>query len=467
MKLRKGYRTHSTSMGSGAVEALFEHVTAAGVKKLIACANNKIYNATTFNAAATDITNGATITSNRWQGTQFGGSLILCNGVDQPLNYNGTTVTSATYTAATGYTLSDDATLVQPYTHKGRVYFAQKDSAKVWYGNANEVTGELRAEDFSGRLRLGGYIQFIASSSINLGGFMDECLVVVSSEGEVLAYSGDAPNQDNWQVAAHYYIAAPIGRRAGLVIGKDLAIITTDGLVPLSAVTDGTSTESSFIGISDKIAPTFRDKARDYKANFGWCTFVYPAGSWLMVSIPTTESSRYEQYVMNLKSKAWTRFYGMHAASWCLFNDKAYFGGIDGKVYEADQGTSDNGAFIATDLKGAYNALGDPRRNKLAKQVKPQIETDSRVLNVAFSLDFDYRNTAMNNTVQVVGTGGSAWDTSAWDSSPWDDQNRNFSDAYGVTGMGKTVAVRMQGDFKSIAIGLSSFDIFFEQGGIL
>jgi GTP-dependent phosphoenolpyruvate carboxykinase len=55
ISLRKGSRVWATGVGSGAVETLAEWSGDDGSRKLIACSATAIYDATTFNAAATQL----------------------------------------------------------------------------------------------------------------------------------------------------------------------------------------------------------------------------------------------------------------------------------------------------------------------------------------------------------------------------------------------------------------------------
>jgi hypothetical protein len=457
--IRKGSRVHATGLGSGAVQGLFEFSGPTGTRKLIGTANNKIYDCTTYNAAATDITNGATITVNKWQAVNFRAKLILVNGTDQPLQMNAsTTVTSATYTG-----VSNDNLLAHVSVYKSRLYFCETNTASIWYGAANEVTGALTEDDYSGRLQRGGYLLFSGAYSRDLGDSTDDLFVVVSNMGEVLAYSGDYPGAKNWVQVTRYFIPVPIGRRGFVRMGSDMTIITEDGVYPLSEVlASGRQSKK----LTDRIQNAFRRYAALYKGNFGWQAIEYPRSAYLVINVPVSESTNAEQFVMNTQTGAWCKFTGLKAVSWSLLNEKLYFGGTNGKVYEADYGANDAGANIDVDLKGAFNYLGSKTSAKRVSLARPLITSDYAV-SFVFNLDTDFGNKTITDTVSIMGSAGAEWDSATWDVDSWDGENVYSDDWYSVSGVGRCVAPRLSGSFNNVQFSLSGIDYIYEQGGPL
>uniref|UniRef100_UPI001953D7D1 hypothetical protein n=1 Tax=Klebsiella pneumoniae TaxID=573 RepID=UPI001953D7D1 len=66
---------------------------------------------------------------------------------------------------------------------------------------------------------------------------MSDLTVFVSSEGEVLIFSGTDPAAAaTWQLKGRYQIGKPLGYRSLAKFGGDLAILTQDGLMSLGAV---------------------------------------------------------------------------------------------------------------------------------------------------------------------------------------------------------------------------------------
>jgi hypothetical protein len=141
VNLRGGYSKWSTGI-TGQVDTLMAYETGS-VSKLFGIAAGSIYNCTTQGAVGAAEKTG--LTNSRFEHinvTTAGGSyLYACNGVDDPLLYNGTTwlsVNGASSIAITGITTNklNNVTLF-----KNRVWFIEKDSLKAWYLPTNSVGG--------------------------------------------------------------------------------------------------------------------------------------------------------------------------------------------------------------------------------------------------------------------------------------------------------------------------------------
>src|SRR6185312_8443377 len=86
--------------------------------------------------------------------------------------------------------------------------------------------------------------------------------------------------------------------------------------------------------------------AQSYKGNFGWQLIEYALGTLAILNIPIQENNQQMQFVMNTITGAWSRFigrdgnglnpsFGINANCWEVDgNDKIYFGGNDGTVYQ-------------------------------------------------------------------------------------------------------------------------------------
>jgi hypothetical protein len=106
----------------------------------------------------------------------------------------------------------------------------------------------------------------------------------------------------------------------------------------------------------------------------------------------------------------------MNASCWGLFNDRLYFGGPNGTVYQADTGNQDNGGPVQALAQQAWNKLGTGQRKRLAA-VRPVLQAISSV-SYNFRVGFDYVDP--NIPIPVVSSAtGSPWDTSPWDTSAW------------------------------------------------
>ena len=459
LQLRKGFTVHSTSLGTGSVRTLAEHVSAAGARKLVACANGKIYDSTTAGAAATQLATGFTV--NNWQTTLYRNKLILVNGSDQPQQYDGTSVTAANYTG-----IADDAVLINVSAYKGRLYFVEKNSGNIWWGAVDAVTGALTQLDLSSLLRLGGNIVYAGSWTRDSGSGMQDLFVVLSNMGEVLLYEGDYPTSSTWNIAGRYLIGAPLGGyRAAINMGPDLIVMAQDGFYPLSDLLSA-DTGRTFSKLSDKIRDAVSDAAKSYSGNFGWSACYFPKEHMVLFNVPIASDTNYEQYVVNTITGAWTKFRGMNGSCFATFNGDLYFGGTDGKVYHGYSGYKDNTAPISTVAKCAFNYFGDRERKKRFMMARPIYFGDVGT-KFLMDVDVDFTDKQITSTVSTTGHAGSPWDTSPWDTSSWDSALYYGRNWYSIRGIGRCGALKFIADFCDIEIQLTSVQVTYENGGAL
>lgn len=450
--LRGGFRSWSTGQGAAVLSA-FEYNAQSGTRQLITAANGKLWNATS-SGAATQIGTGFSV--NYWQAVNFQNRLILCNGTDQTKQWDGSSLTDATYTGVT------DNDLIHVTSHRARLYFVEKASSSVWYGAVDAITGALTEYDVGGFFRKGGYLLWCGSWTRDKGSGASDLFVMCSSQGEVLIYSGAYPGDTAWTLVGHFFIPYPLGRRSFVNIGSELGILTEQGIIPMSQVLqDGDS------GITDKIRNSFREAARLYKGNTGWEVIEHPRSNMLIVNVPITTSTTSMQFVMNTLTGSWCQFTGINSFCWSLLNEKLYFGGASGVAYEADYGSNDNGAAIPFQLKQSFSYMGDRARVKQFLMARPLVMGDS-AMRFAFNVDVDLTDRPLSTSITTVGTSGSLWDSATWDVSPWDSgssyQQGNW---YSVSGIGRCAAPKIAGSAKNAPFSLSAIQAIFKVGSIL
>lgn len=457
-ELRKGYALFSTISAGKDIQTLAEYAKNDGTRQLLAACDGKIYTVTS--GAKTDKTGGASITVNKWQTVTCRGKLLWFNGTDQPLQWDGTNLTSAAYTG-----IADDAVLVQATVFRNRLYAVQKDTTSIWYGGINAVTGAVTEFDVGSLLVRGGYVQAVTTWTSETGTFYSESLVIISSEGEVLIYSGTSPDQDGFSLSGHVFLSKPIGRRCFLQNGTDVEIITQLGVVPLSKALAMVRADNEINTLTDKISPTFRQYSKLYKSVYGWQGVVYNAGGLAIYNVPLAAGSAY-QLVRNLYTGAWTRFTGMGATCWVVADDVLYFGASDGIVYQADYADNDNGGNIDYKCKTAFNYFGNRDSEKHFKMARPIVVANNQI-SFNLGIDVDFQSKTLTNTVTTVKVSGSEWDVADWDTSDWAEEEINVTDWYAIAGIGRCGALRLEGSSKNVAFQITAIQITFDGGGIL
>ena len=187
-EIRGGYSSHATGMtGSGKTLAVYNALN--GSDKMYCATASGVYDVTSAGAVGAS---KAARTDGKHQWTMFGdGSsnwLIMVNGVDKPLYFDGTTwtaVDNASTPALTGLTTTN---IIGVSVFKGRLFFIQKQSLSFWYLNAGVAGGALTEFDLSAECKRGGYLMAMASWTIDGGNGSDDRAVFITSEGEVIVY---------------------------------------------------------------------------------------------------------------------------------------------------------------------------------------------------------------------------------------------------------------------------------------
>lgn len=470
--LRSGYENWSTGYPAS-VESLMTYNGPVS-SKMFAAAGAAFYDATAKGAVGAAVVSG--LANARWQhanmGTPGGQFLYCVNGADYPELYNGAAwaqVTGASTIAITGV---DPRLLVSVNTYANRLFFVEKDSCRVWYLPVNSVGGAALSLDFAPLFLLGGYLMAMATWTIDNAAGVVEYAIFISSQGEVVMYSGTDPAAAaNWVKAGRFRIGRPIGRRCYARVGSDVVLITADGFVPLSKalLTDRAQIQ---IQISDKIINTVTSDVTNYGNNFGWQPMLFPIGNKLIVNVPQIEGKTQYQYVMNSITGAWCRFTGWNANVFELMGDNLFFGGNLGVgansayVARADVGFSDNGGFIFGEAKGAFQYFGALGHQKQVTMARPIFLTSGN-MQIAIAMDMDFNDAYPLARPNFTGTSGTKWNVAKWNTFPWAGNTEIKKDWQGVTGVGDAGAFHMRVVNNKSALKWQAVQYVYRVGKIL
>lgn len=454
ISLRGGFSLYADTGTALPVESLIEHVGATGSRSLIAVSDDTMFNVSTATPASLE----TALNNARWQHVGMNNITVMVNGADQPQQWNGTATSDAVYTG-----IADDSKLIAGTNYRNRLYFIDTDG-KFWYLPTLSVTGLLTEFPVKYAFRRGGYPMFCTTWTRDNGSYFSELLVIGSSEGEVLVYAGSAPDEDDFTLIGHVFLPKPIGRRSVINAGTEVEIVTQLGVFQLSRALE---TQQALFdsALTSAIHPTFAFAAKNYRAQYGWQPCEYALGKMMIYNVPVLEGSQSIQYVRNLLTGAWSRFTGINAACWAVYNDVLYFGGMDGKVYRAFQNYSDNGTFIRARLKFAFNYLNDREHIKDVKQIRPVLNsTDS----VEFSLgcDADFGDQPLDSTVETDGTIGEEWDSAEWDDATWGSAEVLDMQWSSAPALGRCIAPKFEADLKNISVRMTAVHVLYEKGGI-
>jgi hypothetical protein len=470
---RRGYQAWGTGMGPGVpVETIMSYYAGSTVDdRMFAVAGDTIYDVT--HAGPAMITTVTSLSSARCEYENFTNSSnvhyqIVCNGVNIPKIYNGSVWAD---TAITGVTQND---LVQPCVYNGRLWFTRVNSLVPVYLDIGAIAGaahEFPIGNFAGQ---GGYLQRIATWSVDTRQTVNDYLAFITSRGQVIVYVGTDPaSSDAWQLVGVYNIGRPLGRRCAVKIAGDLAIITIDGITSMNEALIADRSTGKKQSITERILGAINDATSAYGNNWGWQIIAYDKQSLGILNIPVITNDTQMQFVMNALTGAWCRFPDINANVWQTFNDIIFFGGNDGTVYQWDIGSSDNGANISCTAKSAFNYFGDRAHVKRYTMLQPVITSDGRVI-PGTGINVDFGRHAVISAPQAVEGLGPLWDVAVWDDAIWpDDSVGETTDWITVSGLGHCVSVVttvVTADSNSdlgVTMRLNSWQIMYERGGPL
>jgi hypothetical protein len=466
VKLRGGRENYATGI-TGTVETLAVYNAMDGTSELYAVSDSDVYDVSNSGTATAK---SATVTDGKFQTINFGDGtnnyLMMVNGVDKPLFYNGTTwvsVDAGSTPALTGLTSTE---IVHINEYKGRLIFTEKDSLSFWYLPAGFAGGALTEFDLSSLCSRGGYLMWCATWSFDGGDGPDDACVFMTSEGEVIVYRGTNPSTAaDWVLTGVYFIGKPLGRRSFLKLGGDLAIITQNGVFPLSAALQSADVNNAR-AITNKIETAFNLAASNYGTNFGWEGVVYPKEEAVIFNIPYVEGGEHKQYVMNTNTGAWCEFNSWNGECFVEYNKELYFG-YSGGVRKAWTGTSDGNATITAIGKTAFNYFGNASQVKRFTLFRPLLRANGS-FTFYTGLDIDYTDNAIAGSNTFTAPAAALWGTAVWGSSVWvgDLQPvRQWTSPSNNTGYVASGGIRVETD--TYTVRWIANDYVYERGGVL
>jgi len=457
--------------------------------------SGQIYNGTAWTrwtdgtgVAITSITNVgtlATLTTTTPHGL-LTGSQVTVSGAT-PAAYNGTfiiTVTGTntfTYTMLSnpggsaapvgtltfGYPVTGLATSLLNYVtpFKGRLYFIQRDTLKIWYLPPASVGGALTVFDLSSVFRLGGHLVAMQSWNVDTVQGPNDYFAFFSSTGEVVVYNGFDPSQSStWNLVGNFRIGRPAaGSRFLQKVGADIYVVTVDGMTPLSKAMLTDRSQNNY-QISAKIDNLIQADVSAYPNNFGWQLLLHPVGNKIIINVPQVQDTISYQYVCNTITGAWTTFQQWNANVFELYGDRLMYG-TAGAVNWCDTGFSDLGAAIVTDLKPAFSSFGMPAQNKQYTMVRP-IFSDTGSPGISATLNIDYRDNQPTQSLNLPAQANvSFWNVSTWNVSMWSTQGSVTINWQSVSGVGYVASYRMKTITKA-QCSLLGIDYGYQSGGI-
>jgi hypothetical protein len=459
--LRPGSSNHVTGI-TGTVETLAVYAKPAGTFQMFGAAGSNIYDVTTAGAVGAAVQTG--LTSDRWQTTNFatvaGNYLYMVNGSDSPRLWDGTTWTTITGVSTPAITGVTTANLVHINVFQRRLWFVEKNSMKVWYLPVQSIGGAAQSFDLSPLFGAGGYIQAMATMSMDSGNGMDDHAVFISSEGEIAIYKGyDPSSAATWYLVGVFSVGSPVGRRCFAQFGADVLIISKDGLLPMSKALL-TARSNSSIAISDKIQQAISQATSDFTTQFGWETIIYPEENLLILNVPNNGNS--VQYVMYTLNNSWCRFTNWNVATFARMGPYLY-AGTSGGVMRVYSGNNDNGAQINGEALSSFQYHGGMKLKRYT-MMRPIFSSENSTVGVILGLNLDFNQTAPTGIPTSSTSTAGVWGTGIWGTFTWGGGYQVNNKWQSVGGVGYCAAAHIKIGSKSSGFKWQSVDYIFENG---
>lgn len=465
VNVRNGYTNFATGLGAQ-VETVLAYAGGA-TNKIFGIAGGKVYDCTAGGAVGAAAVTG--LTNSRFQyvnnATTGGNYLQMVNGADKMQVFDGTAWHKDGDGAPYDITGVDSRTLININVHKFRVWFTQSNTLKMWYLATGAIGGAATAFDLSGTAMLGGHIIAMYTWTIDAGYGVDDNAVFITSQGEVIVYTGTDPSDaTKWSLIGVFRIGTPIGGRPCTKFSGDLLIICQDGLYPMSGALQSSRTNPR-VALTDKIQAATSDAVDIYGGNFGWQVMQFPRVNMIVLNVPVAVGQQ-QQFVMNTITKNWAQFTGWNANCWELYQDDLYFGG-NGVVAQAWDGLSDAGTSINFDALQAFNYFKEPGVQKRFTMIRPTIQTNGAP-GILASLNIDFDTTNYSAPISFSPITAAVWDSAIWDTSTWGG-GLTVSQLWQSVAVypGRCAGVRLTGSSQGIQVNWASTDVVYERGAIL
>jgi hypothetical protein len=444
---RPGYTPQATGLGA-AVQTVMAYNGFGGTFKLFGVAGSNIYDVTNSGPAVATTVN--TLSSPRLQYLQFSNPsymqyLIACNGVDTPVQFDGTSWTAMSGITGTGVVPSS---FINVAAHQGRLWFVQANSTNaVYMTTVGGITGTAAIFPLGQFFTKGGYLVAIGTWTVDTRQNVDEYIAFISSRGQVIVYAGTDPSTANtFQEVGIYNIGRPIGSRCFSRIAGDLLIITIDGVVGMSEMLSTDRAAANRVSLTSIIMNAINQSAQAYSTNFGWQIIEHPLETLSIVNIPVKENTTQIQYTMNTITGAWCSMSGINANCWeVTANDAIFFGGNDGTVYRWNSGSLDNGKPITCLVRTAYNSFGNAPQRKRYTAIQPLLTTTGNPI-PAVGIDVDFSGKYTLSTPQPYNAPGSVplWGQVNWNQFNWPIRASTSTVWQSVAGAGHYVSIVTQ-----------------------
>ena len=345
--------------------------------------------------------------------------------------------------------------------HMNRLFFADSSNLAVYYLPLQRKVGEVKILPLNAYFKRGGYIKAMYTWSVDGGQGIDDMLVVFTSNGECLIFSGSDP-ASNFTIKGIFRFDAPMSKHAIVNYGGELYVLISTGLVPMSTLMKA---ETEQLGQVDKsVLSLFMGDSSRHADKPGWQAILNPQSGRLFCNAPQGAPNVYHQMVRHMPRPVWSEFHGVPARCWGWMRPYMWFGDDKGNIFQGHtQYLNDDGLPIQVDVQMAWSQFRTPGV-KHFKMVKVYYTSDGEV-QTAVDIKVDYDFTEPQNIPDVTfRQAGAAWDVATWDVDYWAQGPIPNSQWNGVGRLGRVGAVRLTAAIQDCEFSITGFDLIYETG---
>jgi len=295
----------------------------------------------------------------------------------------------------------------------------EKNTRSAWYWAVESIGGTVTEIDLGSVFSKGGNLLFGATWSLDSGSGLDDVCLFVTDNGEVAVYEGTDPSSaSTWSLVGVYEIANPLNKNAWFQAGGDLAILTEDGIVPVSEALRKDRAALSAVAITAPIEDAWSRVVAKRDSAFPFSATLWQAKGRLLIGTPENEDSQPIAFVANAQTGAWCRYTGWDVRCSRASGNDLYFGTNSSTVMQAEAQGNDDG----TSYTGVYVPKFDALRsgdNKIANRSNITARS-ATAFNFSIKGLSDYTIPSLTApAAESVSVGDSAWGSAEWGTFVW------------------------------------------------
>ena len=256
---------------------------------------------------------------------------------------------------------------------------------------------------------------FGASWSLDSGAGLDDVCIFVTTNGEIAVYEGDDPSDANsWRLTGVYEISRPLNKHSFFKAGGDLAILTEDGIIPVSEALRKDRAALQAVAISFPIEDAWKNAVANRSTEYPITPTLWQSQALLLIGVAGQGGVA---YVANARTGAWCRYTGWDVRCGAVANDRLFFGSNAGKVMRGQNGGNDDGAAYTGRYVPKFTEAG-VRQPKVANHAGVTVKASESPI-FRMTCFQNYEIGTYPNASPLGVESGDVWGTGVWGTFVW------------------------------------------------